>query len=157
MTGDSSMGLRARDLLKDVTRQGIGIRRLQLVFAPSFEPGFAWDIRLLGSVWRLFRSEVSDEDYSELMRLTGYEELDAEDDMLRGYVDRLRALTLPIGPMLNDLGGLDGTSYHLALFGDLHSEVRFQWWSDSPPQWAPLVEIANEMIEAFLRLRPKDA
>jgi hypothetical protein len=67
----------------------------------------------------------------------------------------LRSLTLPIEPLFNDMGGLDGASFHLALFGDLHSEVRFQWWSDPPPQWGPLIEISNEMIEGFLSLQPK--
>jgi hypothetical protein len=145
-----------RDFGEDVLVPGIGIRRLQVIFAPSFEQGFAWDIRVLGVTWRLFRSEVSDEDYSEPAKLSGYEELDACGDMLREYFDKLRALTLPVGPLLNDMGGLDGTDYHLALFGDLQSEVRFRWWTDSPPQWAPLVVIANDMIETFLRLRPKD-
>jgi hypothetical protein len=145
-----------RDFVEDVLVHGIGIRRLQVIFAPSFEQGFAWDIRVLGSTWRLFRSEVSDEDYSKPAKLLGYEELDASGDMLKGYFDKLQALTLPVGPLLNDMGGLDGTNYRLSLFGDLHSEVQFGWWTDSPPQWAPMVVIVNDMIETFLRLRPKD-
>jgi len=132
---------------------GIGIRRLQVIFVPSFEKGFAWDMRTLGPTWKLFRSEAS----SDEEKLSGYEEMDAGYDMLRGYFDKLRALTMPVGPLLlNNMGGADGTTYHLALFGDLYSEVRFRWWTDSPPQWAPLVEVVNDMIETFLRLRPRN-
>jgi hypothetical protein len=148
-----------RDLLERVSIPGIGIRRVQVVITPAFgQPGFSWDVRVLGSDWRVFRSKfwvVTAESVHERDRLLGYEELDAEGDTLRTYFDRLRSLTLPIGPVFNGMGGLDGTSFHLALFGDLHSEVRFKWWSDPPPQWEPLIEIANEMIEAFLKLQPR--
>lgn len=142
----------ARNLAQEVHAPGIGIRRLQVIFVPSFEPGFAWEMRSLGPTWKLFRSVASsDED-----TLSGYEEMDADGDMLRGYFDRLQALTLPIGPLLNNIGGADGTTYHLALFGGLYSEARFRWWTDHPPQWAPLVDVVNDMIEAFLRLHPRD-
>jgi len=141
-----------RDFVQDVDVPGIGIRRLQVIFVPSFGQGFAWDMRASGPTWKLFRSEASNDEG----KLSGYEELDACSDMLRGYFDKLRALTLPIGPLLLNIGGADGTTYHLALCGDLDSEVRFRWWTDSPPQWAPLVVIVNDMIETFLRLRPRD-
>lgn len=144
-----------RDFVEDVFVPGIGARRLQVVFAPSFEQGFAWEVRILGSTWSLFRSAVSNDGPSGLAKLTGYEELDCSEDLLKGYIEKLWALTLPIGPLRNNMGGADGTSYHLALFGDLLSEVRFQWWSESPPQWEPLVVTANDMIETFLRLQPK--
>ena len=150
---------RPRDLLEDVTFPGIGIRKVQLVFAPSFEPGFAWDIRVSGDdAWRLFRSrvtELTEETVFEPTRLLGYERLDISGDTLRAYFDQLQSLTLPIGRLFNGMSGLDGTSFHLALFGDQHSQVRFQWWTKPPPQWTPLIEVANEMIEGFVKLQAK--
>lgn len=145
-----------RDFFEDVHLPGTGMRRLQVAFVPSFGQGFAWDIRVWGSTWSLFRSAVSNDPSSEPMTLSGYEELDADGDMLRGCLDKVRALTLPVGPLFNNIGGADGTVYHLSIFGDLYSEVRFQWWTDFPPQWEPLVVIANDMIETFLRLRPRN-
>src|SRR3954471_10937008 len=66
-----------RDLIEDVTFPGIGIRRVQVIFAPSFKPGFAWDVRVFGDAeWRLFRSrivEVTEENFGEPARLVGYE------------------------------------------------------------------------------------
>jgi hypothetical protein len=110
---------------------------------------------VLDHTWRLFRSEVSDDiGLSDLPRLIGYEEIDAQGDSLRSYIDRLQALTLPLGPLPHDMGGLDGTTFHLAIFGSL-AEVRFRWWMEGPPPWAPLVGIANEMIEAFRLLHPR--
>jgi hypothetical protein len=37
----------------------------------------------------------------------------------------------------------------LALFVELWSQVRFQWWSDHPPAWSPMVEVVEEMLAAF--------
>jgi hypothetical protein len=85
----------------------------------------------------------------------GYEQLDISGDTVRGYFDRLMSLTLPIGPLLNGMAGLDGTSFHLTLFNDMHSEIRFGWWSEPPPQWGLMIGVANEMIEEFLKLQPK--
>jgi hypothetical protein len=142
-----------RNFAQEVQAPGIGIRRLRVIFVPSFENGSAWGLRALGPAWKLFRSVAS----SDEEMLSGYEEMDADGDMLRGYFDRLQALTLPIGPLLlNNMGGADGTTYHLALFGDLYSEARFRWWTDYPPQWTLLVDVVNDMIEAFLCLRPRD-
>jgi hypothetical protein len=39
----------------------------------------------------------------------------------------------------------------LALFGHMHSRVRFIWWSEYPPKWEPLDRIAREMIDTFCR------
>jgi hypothetical protein len=143
----------SRNFAQDVHAPGISIRKLQVIFVPSFEPGFSWDMRALGPAWKLFRSVASSDENT----LSGYEEMDAEGDRLRGYFDRLQALTLPIGPLLNDMYGADGTTYHLALFGGLYSESRFRWWTDHPPQWAPLVDVVNDMIQTFLRLHPREA
>jgi hypothetical protein len=148
-----------RDLIEDVALPRIGSRKVQLVFAPSLGPGFAWDIRVfLGEEWWLFRSrltELTEENVFEPRRLWGYEQLDVSGDTLRAYFDRLRSQTLPIGPLFDGTSVVDGTSFHLALFGDQVSQVRFKWGSGPPPQWAPLIGVANEMIEEFLRLQPK--
>ena len=62
----------------------------------------------------------------------------------------MTSLALPLLPDLSGGGGADGSLYQLAVFGDLYSEFRFQWWSEPPIQWQPLVNVANEMIQAFL-------
>jgi hypothetical protein len=139
-----------RGIADDVCLPGIGLRRLQPVVAPSFSPGYSWDVRALGSVWRLFRSEIIDEPYDEPIRLRGYTELEASGEELQGFVVRLRSLSLAIAPPAEDMGGLDGTTYHLALCGDYGSEVRFRWWEKPPSNWRPVGEIAGEMIAHFM-------
>jgi hypothetical protein len=68
---------------------------------------------------------------------------------MAAYFDRVTALTLPLRPDLSGCGGADGTLYELSVVGDLSSGWRFQWWSDWPEQWRPLVELAEEMHAAF--------
>lgn len=139
-----------RDLSEDVFIPGIGLRRVQLVYAPSFKPGYSWDVRQLGNGCRIFRSEIIVENHQ--YKVSGYRELQANTDTLRDFLERLRKITLPIAPDFSGLGGLDGDSHQLAFIGDLHSEIRFQWWQKGPTHWQPLIAIADEMRSSFLRL-----
>jgi hypothetical protein len=146
---------RPRALVDDVLIPGIGRLRLQLAFDGTYEPGACWDIRQREAEWRIFRSEVTGVAVGDLPLLLGYEELDAPGELLRGYFDRLRALAMPVGPPVGVQSGRDGTVYHLALFGDLLSNVRYRWWQEGPAQWRPLIAIADEMIQVFRRLGPR--
>ena len=109
----------------------------------------------MGDVWRLFRSEIIAEPYYEPIRLRGYTELEADGEELQRFVVRLSSLSLAIGPPAEDRGGLDGTTYHLALCGDYGSEVRFRWWQEPPSHWRSVGEIAGEMIARFMKLPEK--
>ena len=136
-----------RQIETDVDVPGIGLRRVQLVYAPSFDPGYSWDIRQLVDSFRLYRSHVSvaDRDYV----LKGYRQLDIPSDVLKQYFADLKSLTLSVEPVLNGMMGLDGPSYQLAIFGDMSSSVRFTWWSNPPSQWRRMADIAEYMIETF--------
>lgn len=96
----------------------------------------------------LYSAMVVDPDWSALT-VQGYEPVEFHGDKLEMYFNRLTFLTLPVAPDLSRMGGADGTLTQLALLGDLRSQVRYQWWSEHPPGWTPLVEIADEMLAAF--------
>jgi hypothetical protein len=106
-------------------------------------------------MFRLFRSDVVDEP-GEPLRLRGYTELNASNDTLRGFLDRMGSISFPIAPPADETTGLDGTTYYLALCGDW-SESRFRWWESPPPNWESLGLIAHEMIATFLNLTPAAA
>jgi hypothetical protein len=127
---------------------GLGSLRLQLIVLPSFEEPRAWEVRQREQQWSLFRSRVAEPGPD--VKLVGFDRVPFESDWLRRSFQRVTALTLPLGPDLDGFGGADGNLYQLAVFGDVFTEFRFQWWSAAPPQWQPLVSVANEMIQAFL-------
>jgi hypothetical protein len=129
---------------------GSGVERIQLIHSPSFDVARFWEVCELrpSGEFVLYSSTVQEHSWRNL-RVQGYEPVPFESDRLRAFLERLKTVQMPIAPALNGLGGLDGETTQLALFGDLHSQVRFQWWSDPPPGWEPLVEIANEMRSAF--------
>ena len=143
-----------RPATRDVLPIGpvLGIRRLQLITCPSFESAHAWEVRASKSEWRLFRTQVV-ESWPDV-QLVGYDPVDFSSEQLSGYFDRIISLTLPLCPDLSGGGGLDGTTHQLAVFGDLYSSWRYQWWSEPPPQWSPLVAIASDMITAFSAVSP---
>jgi hypothetical protein len=53
--------------------------------------------------------------------------------VLASFFARVVSLSLPIAPYLIEMGGADGAIFQLAVFGDLNSEWRLQWWSEPPP------------------------
>ena len=136
---------------EDVCAQGIGLRRLQLIICPSFEPGYAWELRQLDDEWVLYRSElISDAGPLELIGLC---RVPFASSALEAFFNRIESLSVPISLHPIDVGGLDGTIYQLAVFGGMYSEVRYQWWSEPPPAWKPLVDIATEMIRMLSAIR----
>jgi hypothetical protein len=127
---------------------GSGPPRIQLVRLPSFSPPAFWEVCQRGPEWLLYTATVVDPDWSALT-VRGYEPVEFDGGTLKSYFERLASLSVPVVPHLNNMAGLDGTVFQLALFGDLWSQVRYQWWSDHPPGWTPLVELADEMFTAF--------
>ena len=139
-----------RSIYSDVHAHGIGLRKLQLIVFPSFEPAWAWDVRHRQGDWWLFRSQIVEG------QLLGYDPIEIDPTILASFVARVTSLTLPIAPYRDDVGGADGTTTRLAIFGGLSSETRFQWWSEFPEHWRPLVEIANEMLNVFSKLKASE-
>ena len=138
----------------DVHARGIGMRRMQLIVAPSFEEGSVWEVRQ-GREWQLIRPRVVGTQPGLL--LVGHDVVPFSSASLAAYFERVTALTLPLRPDMSGCGGADGTLHEFAVFGDLSSAWRFQWWSSWPEQWRPLVELAEEMYVAFTGAPSPDA
>lgn len=141
-----------REIGAELIIPGLGLRRLQLVYVPSSDPGYAWGIRDPRGSLHLYQSEAICA--GRQLQAKGYSQLDTPGDRLKEYPDTAWSVQLPIGPTRSNLGGLDGETWQLALCGDLHSRVRLEWWSKPPEQWQPLTALAAAMNEAFLRLSP---
>lgn len=154
----------ARLLHEDVGWPGAGARALQVVHQPSFDPGFAWEIRKpvgefieANPMWELPKPEGEFAVYRSSAEhvwglgtlLRGYSQLAVSSDKLESYWEAVRSVAVDLSPLYNGMGGLDGVRFQLALFGDMYSSVRFTWWSTYPPNWEPLDRIAREMIDTF--------
>jgi hypothetical protein len=127
---------------------GSGRQRIQLVCLPSFSPPAFWEVCQRESEWLLYSATVVDPHWYALT-VQGYEPVEFDCGTLKTYFERLTSLSVPVAPDLSNMAGLDGTVTQLALFGDMWSQVRYQWWSEHPPGWTPLVQIAAEMLAAF--------
>lgn len=135
------------------TIRGIGIRRLQVTVCPPFDEGQSWEVRQRESKWFLYRQRVVVPWPS--IQVVGYDPVPCPDKVLSGFFSRMTGLTLPLVPYLNGMSGFDGTTTQLAIYGDMWSEWRFQWWSESPPQWQPLVTLTEEMLASFTEVASK--
>jgi hypothetical protein len=140
--------------------RGIGVRRLQLIVLPSFKQASVWDVRQVwaperGQEWQLIRPRVI-ATLPELL-VVGHDSVAIPSAALAAFFERVTSLSLPLCPDLSGRGGLDGTRYELTVEGDLSSRWRFQWWSDGPVQWSPLVQLAEEMCAVFALAAGPDA
>jgi hypothetical protein len=148
------VGTQPRSAYADVHARGIGLRRMQLIVAPSFAEVWVWEVRQ-GREWQLICPRVVETEPA--LRVVGHEVLSFPSGALAAYFERAASLTFPLRPDLSGHGGANGTVYELGVFGDLYSEWRFRWWSDSPAHWRPLVELAVEMHAAFVAARGQEA
>jgi len=130
-----------------VSGPGIGVRRLQLIVLPSLQKGQGWEVRQQAETWSLYRSEAVQKRLSAT--LVGYDLLTVDGAALKTLFQRVTTISLPLRPDLSQQAGADGTLTQMAVFGDLSTEWRVQWWSHSPPQWKPLADLAQEMIALF--------
>lgn len=137
----------ARPASRDVSAGGIGHLRMQLIVCPAFEESQAWEVRQGQDDWWLFRPRVV-KSWPDV-QLIGYDPVPFDTAVLASFFCRVTELSLPICPDLSGYAGCDGTTYQFAVFGDRYSAWRFQWWTNYPPQWQPLVDIANDMLRAF--------
>jgi hypothetical protein len=132
--------------IEDISARGTSRRRLQLIVQPSFSKSGAWEIRETEEgEWLLFSSNVVE---FRPTRLKGWWRLPIESAILKLFIDRVSSLTSPLGPPQEEILGRDGTMTQLAAFSGF-AEYRFQWWSEYPPAWRPLVIIAEEMLKVF--------
>ena len=102
--------------------RGIGVRRLQLIVAPSFEPASVWDVRQVwnaqrGDEWQLIRPRVIESEPALLV--VGHEVVALPSATVAAYFERITAITLPLRPDLSGCGGADGTLYEVEVVGDL--------------------------------------
>ena len=141
-----------RPITADVFARGIGVRSIQLVRMPSFVDGYSWDVRQRGNKWTLYRGVIP----PDVRCVRGLARLDADSDTLASFFDDICNLNISLKPDLSSMGGCDGATFQLALFGDLFSEWRIQWWSDAPSQWKSLVAIADRMMAHFDGLEKMD-
>lgn len=91
-----------RSFFEDVSISGIGLRRLTLIYCPSFKQGVAWDIRELNGICRVYRSRVCK--YSQ--SVIGYNLLRFESKTLREYLSKLHTIKIELRP--TGTAGLDG-------------------------------------------------
>jgi hypothetical protein len=82
-----------------------------------------------------------------------YVRVPIDGEALASALTRLQAIELPIKPWVSSMSGLDGTSFEVAVFGDLSSEVRFTWWEDAPPKWKPLAALAKKLFKEIAAAR----
>lgn len=139
--------LRPRLTSEDLPYGAGGIVRLRVVRLPSFEKTVAWEIRGQSEL-SLFRSESAKIDE---WTLVGDARHDAPQDALSNVLRRLSELTVPMPPLVEQFGTMDGV--RLELYVQLEqARVALRWEEMKPPSgWRAIESFAWSLFEQFAR------
>ena len=144
---------REHKIYDDICWQGIGLRIIQIIYKPSFEQGYSWDIRNQNNTLVLYRSIISNKD--ENLLIPGYIQLNCEHNNLNDFITRLNNNKININTNYRNNNSiiLDGSSYEI-LFINLQNSIKLFWHEEYPSDWNEIVKIVEEMINYFMKLEP---
>lgn len=140
-----------RSFFADAGAFGSGIRRLKVIYSPSFGQGYAWEITELEDRLSLYRSRVCAEDST----LVGYDLLAFDSKELRQYLSRIRNIEIALHPTGG--AGLDGKMIHLGIYSRGWSAIHLSWWANAQDDWKPIERVTHEMIKRFSEAVPDTA
>jgi hypothetical protein len=70
-------------------------------------------------------------------------------DAVNAWFTQFRKLRIPLDIEMPNMMGTDGTSFTLEVRNNHMWGVNFSWWSDQPPEWAPLRQLTRRLLEIF--------
>jgi hypothetical protein len=146
-----------------------GIRCLQLLVMPSFEPAISYEIykalsrrQLRGyfAVITRWRRDVDAEKFRTPIERLKYprplnptfesKSFELTPEFVNGILDRFKAVSVPALTDMETLG-LDGTIYEVGL-GDSFHWSRFHWWEELPAEWQSLHTAFQDTLQELERV-----
>jgi hypothetical protein len=138
---------RVRHPHEDISYRGAGLRRVQVLRAPSFGTTVAWEVRELDERLTLFRSHSPAPDQ---YLLVDHVRLAAASDALRRLIAPLQDLSMPLCPSVQAFGVIDGTRIEVAMDAGFSSQIRVKWSEGyAPAEWQNLDRITRAMMAFF--------
>jgi hypothetical protein len=143
---------RVRHPYEDIHYRGVGVRRVQVLRAPSFDRTVAWEVREYDDRLMLFRSH-SPEPGKYL--LVDHVRFDAASDSLRRVIAPVQKLSIPVCPSVPSGGFADGTRIEVVVDVGFDSQVRLSWQEDhAPSAWEGLDRATRAMLAFFETTQP---
>jgi hypothetical protein len=70
-------------------------------------------------------------------------------DAVNDWFAQFRNLRVPLDIEMPNVMGIDGTSFTLEVRNNHMWGVTLSWWSNKPPEWAPLRQLTRKLFEIF--------
>lgn len=144
-----------RHIDEDISLRDIGILRLQILYYPSFEPGFLWDIREnFGKDDRSY--SVYENSLTDIQTISpGYKKLHIDPKFIDDLIENVNMTTVSLRLVSSNRYAMDGTRYGLNIYNDLQRGIKLTWWGDAPADLAVLDKAIKSMITHFLSIDGK--
>lgn len=143
-----------RYIHEDIKLREVGILRIQILYFPSFESGYLWDVR---EQYR--KNDQSFEVYENRLVNTstiapGYKKLDVDSKIVSDFIERMNLINVNLRLDNSHRHGMDGTLYGLNIYNDLQRRIKLTWW-EMHPDLAVLDKGIKSMVEFFLNVENK--
>jgi hypothetical protein len=146
---------RVRHPHDDISYPGVGLRRVQVLRAPSFDTTVGWEIRELDDRLTLFRSRSPGPDQ---YLLVDHVRCVAASEALQQLLAPLQKLTMPLCLSVQPFGVADGTRIEVAVEVGFSNEVRVSWSEGyTPAGWRDLDGITRAMLAFFEATEPAES
>jgi hypothetical protein len=144
-----------RHIDEDISLRDIGILRLQILYYPSFEPGFLWDIReQYGKDDQPY--SVYENSLTTMKTISpGYRKLDVDLKFITDLIENVNLTNVSLRLDSSHRYPLDGTLYGLHVYNSLQRRIKLTWWEDAPADLAVLDKMTKSIVKQFLSIDDK--
>ena len=146
---------RSRPIYEDIRLNDIGRLKAQVLYQPSFDTNYLWDIR---------EKEENGIKYYELYEnvlesitviAPGYKKLEIDSSEISHLLNSIYStrLSLQIIPMSGH--GLDGTLYGFSIYENFYRTIRISYWEKPQDDLKELDEVLKKYITIFKGIKNK--
>ena len=140
-----------RRIGEDIHFRGIGLRKVQIIIAPSFDKGECWDIRELENEIKIYKSVVNTE---RNIIEPGYYEVMVDEKFYSEFSNFLSSAAIPVYTKSNNIGYCDGTSFTLNIENGFGNRFIVSWGENIPKEWE---QFTSKLLVFVEKLREYDA
>lgn len=146
---------KTRPIDENLHLREIGSLKVQVVYQPSFEPGYVWDVREKEEngvkLYELYESELA----SRTTLAPGYKKVDVNSDDLLRFLKEVHSIKVSLA--ITPLGrhGLDGTLYGVNVYENFYRVIKLTWWEKPQDDLVKLDQVIKKHIELFKDIKDK--
>ncbi|MBC7921669.1 MAG: hypothetical protein H7Z75_11355, partial [Ferruginibacter sp.] len=146
---------KTRPIDEDLHLKEIGWLKVQIIYQPSFDKNYVWDIREKEKDgerhYELYENQLE----SKKTIAPGYKKLGISSDELLHLINKIYSIKLSLAITPMEGCGLDGILYGLNIYENYYRFIKITWWERPQDNLIELSEVLKKYIEIFKETKEK--